>query len=124
MQSTNSTTTHQVTSDRWTKVEVNDTYPNYRPSPPLSKSAANSATISQAVVNTKNGSSSTVTLSVNGVKTNREIPKHVQSRSPALAKIKISSRPVDKSKLVLIPEHPDGGKEGAYVIRLVRKFIK
>lgn len=119
MQNTNSTT-NQVTSDRWTKVEVNDTYPNYRPSPPLSKSAPSSATISQAVVNTKNGSSSTVTLSVNGVKTNREIPKHVQSRSPALAKIKISARPVDKSKLVIIPDHPEGGKDGAYVVRLVR----
>lgn len=110
----------QVTSDKWTKLDANETFPNYRPSPPLQKNATSAATISTVVMNSKNGNAPTnVTLNVNGVRTNREIPKQVQHRSPALTRIKISQRPVDKSKLVPIPEHPEGAKDGAYIVRLV-----
>lgn len=107
----------QVTSDKWTKVVPNESFPNFTTT--ARTNTTNSATISTVVMNPKNGLPN-VTLNCNGVPTNYQIPKTVQLRSPALAKIKISTPPVDKSRLIQIAEHPGGTSDGAYVIRLVR----
>lgn len=107
-----------VNSGRWTKLVANETFPNYTP-PTANASTNNSQTITTVVTHPRNGTTSNVTLNCNGVPTNYQIPKHVQMRSPALTKIRISNPPVDRSKLIQIPEHRDGKVQGAYVVRLV-----
>ncbi|CAL8083108.1 unnamed protein product [Orchesella dallaii] len=108
----------QVTSDKWTKVVPNNTFPNYTTSGKTN--TTNTATVTTVVMDkSKNGTPSNVTLNNNGVSMQYQIPKSLQTGSPALAKVKISKAPIDKSRLVPIPEHPDGARDGAYVVRLI-----
>ncbi|ODN01699.1 hypothetical protein Ocin01_04989 [Orchesella cincta] len=108
----------QVTCDKWTKVEANETFANYTTTGKTN--TTNTATVTTVVMDkSKNGVPSNVTLNTNGVSMQYQIPKSLQTGSPALAKVKISKAPVDKSRLMPIPEHPDGLRDGAYVVRLI-----